>query len=152
MKGETVNYDELYVETKVLLDHTVPLHTNLGNFAALLKHKSNWFWVGFYEVVGQQLILNAFQGPPACVKIAYGKGVCGKAWELKTSIIVDNVNEFEGHIACNEASRSEMVIPIFDSQKNVRFILDVDHNTFSAFNERDKIGIKKLLSLIESLL
>ena len=71
---------------------------------------------------------------------------------IKDSIIVDNVNEFEGHIACNEASRSEMVIPIFDSQKNVRFILDVDHNTFSAFNERDKIGIKKLLSLIESLL
>ena len=105
------------METKGLLDHTVPLHTNLGNFAALLKHKSNWFWVGFYEVVGQQLILNAFQGPPACVKIPYGKGVCGKSWELRTSIIVDNVHEFEGHIACNEASKSEIVIPIFDSKK-----------------------------------
>ena len=95
MKRETINYDELYVETKGLLDQTVPLYTNLGNFAALLKHKSNWFWVGFYEVVGQQLILNAFQGPPACVKIPYGKGVCGKSWELRTSIIVDNVHEFE---------------------------------------------------------
>lgn len=152
MESETMNYDELYVETKGLLDRTVPLYTNLGNFAALVKQKSNWFWVGFYEVVGQHLILNAFQGPPACVKIAYGKGVCGKSWELKTSIIVDNVNEFEGHIACNEASKSEMVIPIFDSENNVKFILDIDHNTFSAFNERDKIGIKKLLSLIETLL
>lgn len=152
MKGETVNYDELYVETKGLLDHTVPLHTNLGNFAALLKHKSNWFWVGFYEVVGQQLILNAFQGPPACVKISYGKGVCGKSWELKTSIIVDNVHEFEGHIACNEASKSEIVIPIFDSEKNVRFILDVDHHTYNAFSKSDKMGIKKSISLIETLL
>ena len=109
MKRETINYNDLYAETKGLLDQTVPLYTNLGNFAALLKHKSNWFWVGFYEVVGQQLILNAFQGPPACVKIPYGKGVCGKSWELETSIIVDNVNEFEGHIACNEASKSEIV-------------------------------------------
>ena len=114
MKRETINYNDLYAETKGLLDQTVHLYTNLGNFAALLKHKSNWFWVGFYEVVGQQLILNAFQGPPACVKIPYGKGVCGKSWELETSIIVDNVNEFEGHIACNEASKSEIVIPIFD--------------------------------------
>ena len=152
MKGETVNYDELYVETKGLLDHTVPLHTNLGNFAALLKHKSNWFWVGFYEVVGQQLILNAFQGPPACVKIPYGKGVCGKSWELRASIIVDNVHAFEGHIACNEASKSEIVIPIFDSEKNVRFILDVDHHTYNAFNKSDKMGIKKSISLIETLL
>ena len=152
MKGETVNYDELYVETKGLLDHTVPLHTNLGNFAALLKHKSNWFWVGFYEVVGQQLILNAFQGPPACVKIPYGKGVCGKSWELRTSIIVDNVHEFKGHIYCNEASKSEIVIPIFDSEKNVRFILDVDHHTYNAFSKSDKMGIKKSISLIETLL
>ena len=152
MKGETINYDELYVETKGLLDHTVPLHTNLGNFAALLKYKSNWFWVGFYEVVGQQLILNAFQGPPACVKIPYGKGVCGKSWELRTSIIVDNVHEFEGHIACNEASKSEIVIPIFDSEKNVRFILDVDHQTYNAFSKSDKMGIKKSISLIETLL
>ena len=152
MKGETINYDELYVETKGLLDHTVPLHTNLGNFAALLKHKSNWFWVGFYEVVGQQLILNAFQGPPACVKIPYGKGVCGKSWELRASIIVDNVHAFEGHIACNEASKSEIVIPIFDSEKNVRFILDVDHHTYNAFSKSDKMGIKKSISLIETLL
>ena len=152
MKRETINYNDLYAETKGLLDQTVPLYTNLGNFAALLKHKSNWFWVGFYEVVGQQLILNAFQGPPACVKIPYGKGVCGKSWELETSIIVDNVNEFEGHIACNEASKSEIVLPIFDSKKNIAFILDIDHHTFNAFSKRDEIGIKKSISLIESLL
>lgn len=152
MKRETINYNDLYAETKGLLDQTVPLYTNLGNFAALLKHKSNWFWVGFYEVVGQQLILSAFQGPPACVKIPYGKGVCGKSWELETSIIVDNVNEFEGHIACNEASKSEIVIPIFDSKKNIAFILDIDHHTFNAFSKRDEIGIKKSISLIESLL
>ena len=152
MKRETINYNDLYAETKGLLDQTVPLYTNLGNFAALLKHKSNWFWVGFYEVVGQQLILNAFQGPPDCVKIPYGKGVCGKSWELETSIIVDNVNEFEGHIACNEASKSEIVIPIFDSKKNIAFILDIDHHTFNAFSKKDEIGIKKSISLIESLL
>ncbi len=140
------------METKGLLDHTVPLHTNLGNFAALLKHKSNWFWIGFYEVVGQQLILNAFQGPPACVKIPYGKGVCGKSWELKTSIIVDNVHEFEGHIACNDASKSEIVIPICDKNQQVKFILDVDHTIYNAFNEQDEMGIKKSLSLIESLI
>ena len=80
-------YDDLYTEAKGLIDIKAPLFTNLANLTALIKLRCKWFWVGFYEVINNELVLSAFQGPPACVKISFGKGVCGKSWELKKSII-----------------------------------------------------------------
>ena len=145
-------YDDLYTEAKGLIDIKAPLFTNLGNLTALIKLRCKWFWVGFYEVKNNELVLSAFQGPPACVKISFGKGVCGKSWELKKSIIVDNVSEFEGHIACNEASKSEIVIPDFDKAQRVKFIFDIDHTNYGEFKLQDEVGLKKCLTLIEELL
>ena len=145
-------YDDLYAEAKGLIDIEAPLFTNLANLTALFKLRCKWFWIGFYEVINNELVLSAFQGPPACVKISYGKGVCGKSWELKESIIVDNVNEFEGHIACNEASKAEIVIPVFDKAQRVKFIFDIDHTNYGEFKLQDEVGLKKCLTLIEELL
>ena len=145
-------YDDLYTEAKGLIDIKAPLFTNLGNLTALIKLRCKWFWVGFYEVINNELVLSAFQGPPACVKISFGKGVCGKSWELKKSIIVDNVSEFEGHIACNEASKAEIVIPVFDKAQRVKFIFDIDHTNYREFKHQDEAGLKKCLTLIEELL
>ena len=145
-------YDDLYTEAKGLIDIKAPLFTNLANLTALIKLRCKWFWVGFYEVINNELVLSAFQGPPACVKISFGKGVCGKSLELKKSIIVDNVSEFEGHIACNEASKAEIVIPVFDKAQRVKFIFDIDHTNYGEFKLQDEVGLKKCLTLIEELL
>ena len=145
-------YDDLYTEAKGLIDIEAPLFTNLANLTALIKLRCKWFWIGFYEVINNELVLSAFQGPPACVKISFGKGVCGKSWELKKSIIVDNVSEFEGHISCNEASKAEIVIPVFDKAQRVKFIFDIDHTNYGEFKLQDEVGLKKCLTLIEELL
>lgn len=149
---EMINKSNLYKnilsDIENVLDFSVPTFTNLGNISALLKSRFNWFWVGFYKVEGDYLILNAFQGPVACVKIRKGKGVCGKSWEKNKSIIVKDVDLFEGHIACNEASKSEIVIPIRNKKGEIAYILDVDHDSKNAFDEVDE----KNLSLINNLI
>ena len=141
-------YKNILSDIENILDFSVPTFTNLGNISALLKSHFNWFWVGFYKVEGDFLILNAFQGPVACVKIRKGKGVCGKSWEENKSIVVKDVNLFEGHIACNEASKSEIVIPIRNKKGEIAYILDVDHDSKNAFDEEDE----KNLSLINDLI
>ena len=141
-------YKNILSDIENVLDFSVPTFTNLGNISALLKSHFNWFWVGFYKVEGDFLILNAFQGPVACVKIRKGKGVCGKSWEENKSIVVKDVDLFEGHIACNEASKSEIVIPIRNKKGEIAYILDVDHDSKNAFDGEDE----KNLSLINDLI
>ena len=141
-------YKNILSDIENVLDFSVPTFTNLGNISALLKSHFNWFWVGFYKVEGDFLILNAFQGPIACVKIRKGKGVCGKSWEENKSIVVKDVDLFEGHIACNEASKSEIVIPIRNKKGEIAYILDVDHDSKNAFDGEDE----KNLSLINDLI
>ena len=148
MTNKSNLYKNILSDIENVLDFSVPTFTNLGNISALLKSRFNWFWVGFYKVEGDYLILNAFQGPVACVKISKGKGVCGKSWEENKSIIVRDVNLFEGHIACNEASKSEIVIPIRNKKGKIAYILDVDHDRINAFDEEDE----KNLSLINNLI
>ena len=106
MENNSNRYKNLLTDIENIIDNSIPSFTNLGNIAALLKERFNWFWVGFYKVEGEELILNAFQGPPACVRIGKGKGVCGKSLEEKKSIIVKDVSLFKGHIACNPKSKS----------------------------------------------
>ena len=134
-----------------IIDYSVPTFTNLGNITALLKNNMNWFWGGFYKVEGDYLILNAFQGPVACVKIPKGKGVCGKSWEKGTSIIVENVELFEGHIACNKESKSVIVIPIKNKKGVITYILDIDHDKINAFNKIDEMNLKSINNLILEL-
>jgi|TARA_B100000767_G_scaffold206193_1_gene193086 GAF domain-containing protein len=144
-------YKNILKDIDNIIDYSVPTFTNLGNITALLKNNFNWFWVGFYKVEGNFLILNAFQGPVACVKIPKGKGVCGKSWDKEKSIIVDNVELFEGHINCNKESKSEIVIPIKNKKGVITYILDIDHDKINAFNKIDEMSLSSINNLILEL-
>jgi GAF domain-containing protein len=121
---------------------------NMANLSALLKETFGFWWCGFYLVSDDQLVLGPFQGPVACTRIGYGKGVCGTAWKEKRSIVVDDVEKFPGHIACNSKSRSEIVLPIRDREGRVFACLDVDSDRLDAFDREDEEGLKKILSLL----
>ena len=139
-------YQEVLSQAKMILADESDLVANLANIAALIKETFHFFWVGFYWVKNNELVLGPFQGPIACTRIAKGRGVCGTAWQNKSSIIVPDVTQFEGHIACSPHSKSEIVIPLLKTRTengNVKTevigILDVDHNelnTFDAIDER----------------
>jgi GAF domain-containing protein len=121
---------------------------NLANTCALLKEAFNWWWVGFYLVKNQELVLGPFQGPIACTRIAKGKGVCGTAWQQQKTIIVPNVHEFPGHIACSSASLSEIVLPIFGSNQEVIGVLDVDSEFLACFDEIDARYLEEVLRIL----
>ena len=135
MNSKSILYKNFLTDVENIIDLSVPRATNLGNVVALIKEYFDWFWVGFYKTKGNELILNVFQGPPACVRIEKGKGVCGMAWKENRSIIVDNVDLFEGHISCNPASKSEIVIPFRNKSNEIVYILDIDHNKINAFKK-----------------
>ncbi len=127
------------------------LIANLSNISAILKDTFNWWWVGFYMVEAEQLVLGPFQGPVACTRINFGKGVCGTSWEKRKTILVDNVHDFPGHIACSENSLSEIVIPILKNDK-VRMVLDVDSEMESHFDQTDQIYLEEIGVFISELL
>jgi GAF domain-containing protein len=124
---------------------------NLANIAAALKQTMNFFWVGFYVVKGDQLVLGPFQGPIACTRINFGKGVCGTSWKEKKPILVPNVDEFPGHIACSSASKSEIVLPAFKNGA-VALVLDVDSDQLNDFDLNDQQELEKVMHLIEKFI
>lgn len=140
-------YQELIPQFTALLDNN--RLANMANLCAALKYGLNFFWVGFYLVEENQLVLGPFQGPVACTRIAYGKGVCGSAWQKQETIIVGDVEQFPGHIACSSLSKSEIVIPIFDSKKQIVAVLDVDSDAYNTFDTSDEKYLKQLLQLIQ---
>ena len=117
--------------------------------SALVWFRFGFFWVGFYLNKQNELVLGPFQGPVACTRIPYHKGVCGHAYRNQESIIVPNVDEFPGHIACASASKSEIVLPILDSAGEVRMVLDVDSDQLNDFSEVDRKGLQAIIALIE---
>lgn len=129
-------YKEIIPQIKSILEGETDLIANLANTCAILKEAFNFWWVGFYLVKEEQLVLGPFQGPLACTRIALGKGVCGTSWRDKTTLIVPNVDEFPGHIACSSHSRSEIVVPIFSDGKVIG-VLDIDSKDLNTFNEID---------------
>lgn len=141
-------YHSIIPQIEALIDKETNLVANLANISAALNQVFNFLWIGFYIVKNDELILGPFQGTVACTRIAFGKGVCGKAWELMQPIIVGNVTEFPGHIACSPLSKSEIVIPIFDSQRNVFMVLDIDSDKLNAFEELDKVQLVRLCEVI----
>ena len=141
-------YESLYPQLKALTADEPDLIANMANIASALKEVFGFFWVGFYRVVGDQLVLGPFQGPVACTRIRYGKGVCGKAWEEKQTVIVPDVDLFPGHIACSSLSRSEIVIPVLNDG-DVLAVLDVDSDEVDSFNEVDALYLEKIASLLE---
>lgn len=152
MNSKSILYKNFLTDVENIIDLSVPRATNLGNVVALIKEYFDWFWVGFYKTEGNELILNVFQGPPACVRIEKGKGVCGMAWKENRSIIVDNVDLFEGHISCNPASKSEIVIPFRNKSNEIVYILDIDHNKMNAFKKEDEVNLKIVNSLLLKIL
>lgn len=122
---------------------------NLANVCAALKEQFNWFWVGFYLIKDDQLVLGPFQGPVACTRINKGKGVCGASWERRETIIVPDVEEFPGHIACASASRSEIVLPLYQGS-NIIGVLDVDSEYLAHFDEVDARYLKQIIKLLDA--
>jgi GAF domain-containing protein len=141
-------YISLLPQIEALIGDEPNLIANLANVSAALKQTFGFFWVGFYLVEGKELVLGPFQGPIACSRIALNKGICGKAWKDKKTVVVPNVDLFPGHIACSSASKSEIVVPAFDIDGNVQFVLDVDSDILNDFNEVDQQYLEKILLLL----
>ncbi len=131
-----------------MLEGEPDLIANLSNVAAILKTLPGFFWVGFYIVKKDQLVLGPFQGPVACTRISFGKGVCGTAWSEKKSQLVPDVDQFPGHIACNPDSKSEVVIPIFGKENDVTMVLDVDSDHLNDFNENDVAELESIAAIL----
>lgn len=141
-------YKSLLPQIKALLQDETDVVANMANSCAALKSAMNFFWVGFYLVKENQLILGPFQGPVACTRIQKGKGVCGASWEREQVIIVENVDEFPGHIACSSLSKSEIVIPLFDENKKVVGVLDVDSDVLNDFDGVDEQYLLQVVDLL----
>jgi L-methionine (R)-S-oxide reductase len=144
-------YQSLIPQLKLLVEGEPDLIANLANIAAALKQTFNFFWVGFYLVRNDELVLGPFQGPIACTRIAFGKGVCGTSWKEEKAILVPDVNAFPGHIACSSASQSEIVLPAFKMGK-VALVLDVDSDRLNDFDAIDERYLMELMQLVETLL
>jgi GAF domain-containing protein len=142
-------YLSLFPQIEALLYGETDLIANLANVCAALKEQFGWFWVGFYLVKNNELVLGPFQGPVACTRIKKGKGVCGASWEREETIIVADVDLFPGHIACASASKSEIVLPLYEG-KNIIGVLDVDSEYLAHFDEVDDFYLNKILSLLNA--
>ncbi|MDP5139921.1 MAG: GAF domain-containing protein [Spirosomaceae bacterium] len=143
-------YESLFPQIEALLFGEEDFVANTANIAAALREAFGFFWVGFYFVKDNQLVLGPFQGPIACTRIPFHKGVCGKCYTDAQTIIVPNVDEFPGHIACSSASKSEIVVPVFNEPGDIIAVLDVDSDKLNDFSEADKIGLERIVGLLSS--
>jgi len=142
-------YESLLPQIEALISGETDLIANLANIAAALKEQFNWFWVGFYLVKENELVLGPFQGPVACTRIQKGRGVCGTSWAKSEVLIVPDVELFPGHIACSSASRSEIVLPVYH-EKEIIGVFDIDSEYLSHFDGIDEFYLKKIVSFIHA--
>ncbi len=152
--GKAARYEALLPQIRSLIAGETDMTANLANVAAAVKETFGFFWVGFYMVrpalepgAGEELVLGPFQGPVACTRIGFGRGVCGSAWKSGRSIVVEDVEEFPGHIACSSLSRSEVVVPLKDGD-NVLGVLDIDSTETGTFDEVDRKYLEMLCAII----
>jgi L-methionine (R)-S-oxide reductase len=143
-------YSSLLPQIHALCEGETNLTANLANISAALKQTFNWWWTGFYIVNQQELVVGPFQGTVACTRIGLGKGVCGTSWQRKETILVDDVEQFPGHIACSSASRSEIVVPIIKNDEVVA-VLDVDSEHLAHFDQTDKLYLEQLAQFVATL-
>ena len=148
--SKTERYESLLPQIKALVQGESNVIANLANIIAALKQAMGFFWVGVYFVENDQLVLGPFQGPVACTRIGFGKGVCGAAWKEQKILIVDDVDAFPGHIACSSLSKSEIVLPAFKNGK-VWLVLDVDSEKIADFDQTDKKYLSEVIKNMESL-
>lgn len=146
--GKKEIYEAIIPQIKSLIESENDLIANLANISAVLKLAFGWLWVGFYLVKNEELILGPFQGPIACTRIKYGKGVCGTAWKNSQSLLVPDVEKFPGHIACSSLSVSEIVVPFFDNINQIAGVLDVDSENYNVLDETDVYFLEKITELI----
>lgn len=141
-------YQSIVPQIKALIEGEKDIIANMANVCAALKFGLNFFWVGFYLIKNNQLVLGPFQGPVACTRIDFGKGVCGTAWKNNEVIIVDDVNTFPGHIACSSLSKSEIVLPIYNSNKELIGVLDVDSDAYKTFDKIDELYLSQIIQTL----
>jgi L-methionine (R)-S-oxide reductase len=153
MSGQlTDNHSDLIHSIEQLWDENIGLYGNLSNALSLIQGVKNYWWIGFYEVRNGELQLSVFVGPPACTRISKGKGVCGYCWEILQPVNVPDVHQFPGHIACSDASNSELVVPVFNPEGGLWGVLDIDSRDYGAFSQEDEIEMVRLSELITQLL
>lgn len=140
-------YEVLYKQIKELVGYETDEIANMANISSMIHETFGFLWTGFYRVVGEELVLGPFQGPLACSRIKFGKGVCGTSWKEECSLVVPDVEQFPGHIACSSLSRSEIVVPVLSNGVIVA-VLDIDSRELSTFDEEDRFWLEKIVSLL----
>lgn len=145
-------YNSLLPQISALVKGERDATANLANISAALRQTFGWFWVGFYVVRDNELVLGPFQGDIACTRIRFGKGVCGASWAQKQSLLVPDVEQFPGHIACSSLSVSEIVVPVFDKSGNVLAVIDVDSDKFDLLDETDVFYLEKIAGIASEVL
>ena len=147
MDTKREKYERLLPQVKSLFEGEKDMIAKMANVSALLHFEFGFWWTGFYRVVGNELLLGPFQGPLACVHIGYGKGVCGTAWKERRTVVVPDVEDFPGHIACSSESRSEIVVPMFCGEEVVA-VLDIDSRELATFDDIDARYLEQIVSLM----
>ena len=147
METKEQRYERLLPQVAALCDGEHDFIAKMANVSALLHHEFNFWWTGFYRVVGGELLLGPFQGPLACVHIGYGRGVCGTAWKERRTVVVPDVEQFPGHIACSSESRSEIVVPVFQNEEVIA-VLDIDSRDLNTFDATDARYLERLVALM----
>ena len=145
---KSIKYQEIYKLIESVVSDESDMIANMANTAAVLHEAFGFWWTGFYIVKDGQLVLGPFQGPVACTRIGFGKGVCGTAWERRETIVVPDVHQFPGHIACSSLSQSEIVVPMF-SNDEVYAVLDIDSKELAAFDDTDKEWLENIVKLLQ---
>ena len=141
-------YELLFEQIKALINKESDIIANMSNIVAVIHETFGFWWTGFYRVIDNELVLGPFQGPVACTRIAYGKGVCGTSWQERKTIVVEDVHKFPGHIACSSASKSEIVVPLF-KEKQVVGILDIDSENLATFDSVDKEWLERIIEFAQ---
>lgn len=145
------SYKLLLAQVKAMVkDESDPV-ANMANVAALIQEAFHFWWTGFYRVIGEQLVLGPFQGPVACTRIGFGKGVCGTSWKERQTIVVEDVEQFPGHIACSSESKSEIVVPLI-KQGEVIGVLDIDSERLATFDQTDKEWLEQIAEVVSTSL
>lgn len=151
MNDKEQKYDLLLRQIQSLAEGETDDIALMANMAAAIHDTFHFWWTGFYRVIGNELVLGPFQGPLACTRIAYGRGVCGTAWQEECTLVVPDVHQFKGHIACSSASQSEIVVPVFRNRK-VFAVLDIDSEHLNTFDETDRIWLERIVTVLSKKL